>query len=170
MSKPRSWKEKLNTFAIVGLIAGSLLLCLAVGTIAFLWFGSPAVPAWKEITARDWLSKAISICIGVIQQVMMLQLGIVTATIASLALESRDVLIGDVASVSVMRATAPSTGAFVMTWQYLAHGHFQSTRHSRIFFLVLSALVSKPVSFADTPYRRISTLDCRSRLYNALAL
>lgn len=137
--KPYSWKEKLGTFALVGLIAGSILLCAAVGTLAFMWFGSPAIPAWKEITARNWLSKAISICIGVIQQVMMLQLGIVTATLASLALESRDVVIGDVASVSAMRATATSTGAFVMAWQYLSGGSFRSARHSINIFLIFSA-------------------------------
>lgn len=137
--KPYSWKEKLGTFAIVGLIAGSVLLCAAIGTLAFMWFGSPAIPAWKEITARNWLSKAISICIGVIQQVMMLQLGIVTATLASLALESKDVMIGDVASVSVMRATAASTGAFVMVWQYISGGSYRNTRHSSNIFLILSA-------------------------------
>lgn len=137
--KPYSWKEKLGTFAIVGLIAGSVLLCASFGTLAFMWFGSPAIPAWKEITARNWLSKAISICIGVIQQVMMLQLGIVTATLASLTLESKDVMIGDVASVSVMRATAASTGAFVMVWQYISRGSYRNTRHSSNIFLILSA-------------------------------
>lgn len=137
--KPYSWKEKLGTFAIVGLIAGSVLLCAAIGILAFLWFGSPAIPAWKEITARNWLSKAISIFIGVIQQVMMLQLGIVTATLASLALESRDVVIGDVASVSTMRATATSTGAFVMAWQYLSGGSHRNTRSSKNILLILSA-------------------------------
>lgn len=137
--KPYSWKEKLGTFAIVGLIAGSVLLCAAIGTLAFIWFGSPAIPAWKEITARNWLSKAISICVGVIQQVMMLQLGIVTATLASLALESRDVVISDVASVSAMRATATSTGAFVMAWQYLSGGSYRTGRHSSNIFLILSA-------------------------------
>lgn len=137
--KPYSWKEKLGTFAIVGLIAGSVLLCASVGTLAFLWFGSPAIPAWKEITARNWLSKAISICIGVIQQVMMLQLGIVTAALASLALESRDVVIGDIASVSTMRATATSTGTFVMAWQYLSGGSHRNTRSSRNIFLIFSA-------------------------------
>lgn len=139
LSKPHSWKEKLGTFAMVGLIAGYVLLCAAVGTLAFIWFGSPAIPAWKEITARNWLSKAISICIGVIQQVMVLQLGIVTATLASLALESRDVMIGDVASVSTMRATATSTGAFVMAWQYISRGYYRSARHSRNIFLIVSA-------------------------------
>lgn len=139
LHKPYSWKEKLGTFAIVFLIAGSLLLCAAVGTLAFIWFGSPAIPAWKEITARNWLSKAISICIGVIQQVMMLQLGIVTATLASLALESGDIRIGDVASVSAMRASATSTGAFVMAWQYLSGASYRSARHSSNIFLILSA-------------------------------
>lgn len=139
LPKPQSWKEKLGTFAIVGLIAGSVLLCASIGTLAFIWFGNPAIPAWKEITARNWLSKAISICIGVIQQVMMLQLGIVTATLASLALESRDVVIGDVASVSAMRATATSTGVFVMAWQHLSRRSLRSARHSKGFFLIVSA-------------------------------
>lgn len=137
--KPYSWKEKLGTFAIVGLIAGSVLLCAAIGTLAFMWFGSPAVPAWKEITARNWLSKAISICIGVIQQVMMLQLGIVTATLASLALESKSVVIGDVASVSAMRATTTSTGAFVMAWQCLSGGSYRNAQYSRNIIPIFSA-------------------------------
>lgn len=137
--KPYSWKEKLGTLAIVGLIAGSVLLCASVGTLAFMWFGSPEIPAWKEITARNWLSKAISICIGIIQQVMMLQLGIVTATLASLALESREVVISDVASVSAMRATATSTGAFIMAWQHLSRRSLRSARHSKSFFLIISA-------------------------------
>lgn len=96
-------------------------------------------PQWKEIITRNWLSKAISICITVIQQVIMLQLGIVTATIASLALESEDVAIGDVASVSIVRATAASTGAFVMAWQYLSRGSFRSAWRSRSFLLILLA-------------------------------
>lgn len=142
MHNPRSWKHKLGTFAIIVLIIGSILLCAAVGTLSFLWFGGPDIQAWKEITARNWLSKAISICIGVIQQVMMLQLGIVTAALASLALESKDVFIGDVASVSVMRATAASTGVFLMAWQYLSHGPLRNARLSRIFALtVLAALL-----------------------------
>lgn len=139
LPKPHSWREKLGTFSIVVLVAGSVLLCAAVGTLAFIWFGSPAIPAWKEITARNWLSKAISICIGVIQQVMNLQLGIVTAALASLALESRDVVIGDVASVSAMRATATSTGAFVMAWQYLSGGSYRSAGKPRNIFIILSA-------------------------------
>lgn len=137
--EPQSWKEKLGTFAIISLIAGSVLLWTAVGVLAFIWSGSPAIPAWKEIITRNWLSKAISICITVIQQVMMLQIGIVTATIASLALESEDVAIGDVASVSIVRATAASTGAFVMAWQYLSRGSFRSAWRSRSFCLILSA-------------------------------
>jgi hypothetical protein len=72
---------------------------------------------------------------------MMLQYGIATAAIASLALESGDVLVGDVASVSVMRATAASMGAFVMAWQYLARGHLHSSQHSRIFLLTLSVAI-----------------------------
>lgn len=134
-----SWKHKLGTFAIIILIVGSILLCTAVGTLAFLWFGNPDIPTWKETTARDWLSKAISICIGVIQQAMMLQLGVATATIASLALESGKVVIGDVASVSVMRATASSAGAFIMAWENLFRGKYRGARHSRIFLLVYSA-------------------------------
>lgn len=141
LPKPHSWKEKLGTFAMVGLIAGSVMLCAAIGTLAFIWFGSSAIPAWMEITARNWLSKAISICIGVIQQVMMLQLGIVTATLASLALEAREVRIGDVASVSAMRASATSTGAFGMAWQYLSGGSYRNARHSSNIFLILSAAI-----------------------------
>lgn len=60
LPKPHSWKEKLGTFAMVSLIAGSVLLCAAIGILAFIWLGSSAIPAWKEITARNWLSKAIS--------------------------------------------------------------------------------------------------------------
>lgn len=139
--KPSTWREKLGTFSMVCLAAGSLLLCAAVGTLAFIWFGNPAIPAWKEITARNWLSKAISICVGVIQQVMMLQLGIVTAALASLALESRDVVIGDVASVSAMRATATSTGAFVMAWQYFSGASYRSARNFSNISLILSATI-----------------------------
>lgn len=139
LPKPHSWKEMLGTFAKVGLIAGFGLLCAAVGTLAFMWFSSPAITAWKEITARNWLPKAISICTGVVQQVLMLQLGTVTATLVSLALESKDVVIGDVASVSAMRATAPSTGAFVMAWQYLSGGSYRSARRSNNIFPILSA-------------------------------
>lgn len=133
-----SWKERLGTYAMISLFIGSVLLCAAIGTLAFIWFGNSAIPAWKEITARNWLSKAISICIGVIQQVMMLQLGIVTATLASLALECREVVISDVASVSAMRATAMSTGAFVMAWQYVSEGSYRNGRHSSNIFLILS--------------------------------
>lgn len=139
MPTPRSWKDKLGTFAIIVLVTGSILLCAAVGTLSFLWFGGPDIPAWKEITARNWLSKAISICIGVIQQVMTLQLGIVTATIASLTLESGDVLIGDIASVSIMRATAASTGVFAMAWQYLSGGSLRSARQLSSLLLIFSA-------------------------------
>lgn len=139
MPAPRAWRDKLGTFAMIVLITGSILLCAAVGTLSFLWFGGPDIPAWKEITARNWLSKAISICIGVVQQVMMLQLGIVTATIASLTLESGDVLIGDIASISIMRATAASTGVFAMAWQYLSGGSFRSFRHLSSPLLIFSA-------------------------------
>lgn len=138
MLKPQSWKEKLGTFARIGLIAGSVLLWTAVGVLAFIWSGTPAT---QEIITRNWLSKVISICIAVIQQVMMLQLGIVTAAIASLALESEEVAVGDVASVSIVRATAASTGAFVMAWQYLSLGSFRSAWRSRSFFLLLSAAI-----------------------------
>lgn len=134
-----AWKEKLGTFALIGLIAGSVLLCVAVGTLMFIWFGNSTMSAWKEITARNWLPKAVSICIGVIQQAILLQLGIAMAMIASLALESGDVAIGDVASVSTMRATGAGTGAFVMAWQYLSRGSTCCVRHSRTFVLVISA-------------------------------
>lgn len=125
--------------AIIGLIAGSVLLCAAVGTLMFIWFGNPSISAWKEITARNWLSKAVSICIGVIQQAMLFQLGVATAMIASLALESSNVAVGDVASVSTMRATAAGTGAFVMAWQYISRGFTYCVRHSRTFFPVFFA-------------------------------
>lgn len=38
-----------------------------------------------------------------------------------------------------MRATAASTGAILMAWQYLSHGPFQIARHSRTFVLIVSA-------------------------------
>ncbi|KAL1858086.1 hypothetical protein Daus18300_010087 [Diaporthe australafricana] len=139
MPKPPSWKEKLGIFAMICLIVGSVLLCAAIAILAFLWFGNSAFTAWKEIIARNWLFRAIFICIEVVQQVMMFQLGIVAATIASLALESGDVVVGDLASISTLRATTASTGAFVMAWQYLSHGSFRSAQHYKSFFLILSA-------------------------------
>lgn len=113
-----TWREKIDWITTASLVAGTLLALAALSVLAFLWFGGSGNGTWKAIVVGGWLSTAITICGGVIQQVVNLQLGVIAAMLASLALESRHVLLNDLASVSIIRATAAATSVFTMLWHF----------------------------------------------------
>ncbi|ROV99087.1 hypothetical protein VMCG_06646 [Cytospora schulzeri] len=113
-----TWREKIDCITTVSLIAGTLLALAALSVLFFLWFGHSGNWYWRAVMVGGWLSTAVTICGGVIQQVLNLQLGVAVAMLASLALESRDVLLNDLASVSIIRATAAATSVFTMLWHF----------------------------------------------------
>jgi hypothetical protein len=86
-----TWREKVDWFTIVSLVIGTIFALAALSVLGFLWFGNSGNRSWKAVMVGSWLSTAITICGGVIQQVVNLQLGVAAAMLASLALESRDV-------------------------------------------------------------------------------
>lgn len=116
--RPLTWREKVDWITTVSLIAGTLLNLTALAVLGFFWFGNSDNRYWRTVMVGGWLSTAITICGGVIQQVVNIQLGAAVAMLASLALESRDVLLNDLASVSIIRATAAATSVFTMLWQF----------------------------------------------------
>lgn len=140
-----TWREKTGWITTISLIFGTLLALAALAVLGFLWFGHSGNRTWRAVMVGGWLSTAITICGGVIQQVVNLQLGVAAAMLASLALESRDVLLSDLASVSMLRATASATSVFTMFWQFLRR-HWSARRVKRhwtgvSFLLILTLLL-----------------------------
>ncbi|KAI3321479.1 hypothetical protein HD806DRAFT_502678 [Xylariaceae sp. AK1471] len=130
-----TWKDKLGILAIVTLLLAPLLTLGAVAVLSFLWFGNVNAPWWQYIVSGHSLSRTVAIVIEVFRQASSFQLGVAVAMLAALALESFEVTLPSMASVTMMRATASSPTVFVMLWHYIRGFWTAGFRFSRLFIL-----------------------------------
>ena len=133
-----SISRKLGKMAIFILLSGTLLILIAIGFLAFLWFANSENSLWHSIIVRDWLVKASTISSEVVKQAVTFQLGIVGAVLAALALERFQVSLPDVAAVSMMRAGTGS-GQLVSLLRKRLHRRCFTNKQFGISFLVLTS-------------------------------
>ena len=69
----------------------------------FLWFASYNNRTWHAIIVRDWLTESVPLLAEAVKQAVNFQVGIGGAMLAALALERGEVLLGDAASLTMMR-------------------------------------------------------------------
>lgn len=98
-----SWVKRLGKMAIVILMLGTAVILGTVSFTGFLWFASHNNRTWHAIVVRDWLTESVTILAEAIKQAVNLQIGIGGAMLAALALERGDALLGNTASLTMMR-------------------------------------------------------------------
>ena len=97
------WLKQLGKMAITILMLGTVVILGAVSFTGFLWFASYNNRTWHAIIVRDWLTESVTILAEAIKQAVNFQIGIGGAMLAALALERGEVLLGNAASLTMMR-------------------------------------------------------------------
>ncbi|KAF3917528.1 hypothetical protein AA313_de0200414 [Arthrobotrys entomopaga] len=108
----------------IGLLSGFLLAAGAVfsiacmGWFAFLWWGTVENPTWHSIVINDWAVRAISFPSSAFRMAIAIQAGACLSMLAAIAVEKSFVPLPNLASISIMRATAPSTTDGILKFIY----------------------------------------------------
>ena len=102
IARPK-WMRRLGKMAVTILMFGTAVILSAVSFTGFLWFASHNNRTWHAIIVRDWLTESVTILAEAIKQAVNFQVGIGGAMLAALALERGEVLLGDAASLTMMR-------------------------------------------------------------------
>ncbi|KAK0640636.1 hypothetical protein B0T16DRAFT_200847 [Cercophora newfieldiana] len=134
-------QEKLSVWGIIVFSVGTVFMLASMGVLAFLWFADETNTLWKDVMLRNWATRAVAICAEVVKQAMGFQTAVVTAMLASLALERAEPAFAHVASVSMMRATAGSGTVLVLLWNYLVGFRWARFRSTVVFSLAITASI-----------------------------
>ena len=112
--QPYTLREKFGWLAVMTLIAGTAVIIGPIAFLTFLWFGNEENPTWHAIATRDWMTRASSISALVIRNAVSLQSSVATGMIAALSLEKCQVLLSQLAAVSIARHS--NSGPYALTW------------------------------------------------------
>ena len=132
-----SWVKQLGKMAIFILILGTAVIIGAISFTGFLWFASYDNRTWHTIIVRDWLTESITILSESIKQAVNFQVGIGGAMLAALALERGEVLLGNAASLTMMRNGLGSGKLLSLSKQQLKGKKIMKSSSSTVPFLVL---------------------------------
>lgn len=115
------WMKRLGKMAIVILMLGTAVILGTVSFTGFLWFVSYNNRNWHGIIVRDWLTESVTILAEAIKQAVNFQIGIGGAMLAALALERGEVLLGNAASLTMMRNGLGSGKLLSLSKKQLRH-------------------------------------------------
>lgn len=114
----------MGLFYSVVLVISSSSLIVSCGFISFFWFADDSNTTWKLLASEDWITKALAVSSLFLRTSISLQASIATAMLASLALESSQVLLSHLASVSTMRNS--NSGPYNLAWLFISPVSFRS--------------------------------------------
>ncbi|KAK5659442.1 hypothetical protein OQA88_643 [Cercophora sp. LCS_1] len=114
-----SFREKLGAWAVAVFSIGPMFMLAAMGMLSFLWFGDPTNSLWRSMVNSNWATTTVAICSEVLKQTMSFQLGLIAAMLAAMALERFEVLLPEMASVTMTRAAPDASRTMILLWQYL---------------------------------------------------
>ncbi|KAI1378402.1 hypothetical protein F4677DRAFT_443615 [Hypoxylon crocopeplum] len=127
--------QKLGRIQLAIFCFAPLLAAVAIGFLVFLWIPSSRI-SWRAIATTAWLPRSVTLCALAIRVAVDLLTVLSTSMIAALVLETESVHLGALASISIMRAAAPSP--WNLAWDIVRNRSRLST--SLALALLLSGL------------------------------
>ena len=121
-SKDSARWEKLGTYAIYILSAGTTIILLAVGLLCFLWFSNHTNTTWRLIVINNWATRAVTLGSIAIRWAVTSQSVVLTSILAGLALEQHGISLHQFATVSLLRYS--NTGPINLLQYYFTNLEF----------------------------------------------
>ncbi|KAK6543624.1 Mitochondrial outer membrane protein iml2 [Orbilia ellipsospora] len=113
-----SLSNRLGWSFVILLIGSSVFSVACMGWFAFLWWGTVENSVWHSIVINDWAVRAISLPSSAFRMAIAIQAGACLSMLAAIAIEKSYIPLPNIASISIMRATSPSTSDGVFKFIY----------------------------------------------------
>ncbi|KAF3315284.1 Mitochondrial outer membrane protein iml2 [Orbilia oligospora] len=110
--------NRIGSLSSLLFLGSSLFAIGCMGWFAFLWWGTVDNSLWHAIIIRDWAVRAISLPSSVFRMAVTLQASQCLSMLAALAIEKSIVPLPNLASISMMRATPPSSTETLLNFIY----------------------------------------------------
>ncbi|KAF3158973.1 Mitochondrial outer membrane protein iml2 [Orbilia oligospora] len=110
--------NRIGSLSSLLFLGSSLFAIGCMGWFAFLWWGTVDNSLWHAIIIRDWAVRAISLPSSVFRMAVTLQASQCLSMLAALAIEKSIVPLPNLAAISMMRATPPSTTETFLNFIY----------------------------------------------------
>ncbi|EPS39512.1 hypothetical protein H072_6612 [Dactylellina haptotyla CBS 200.50] len=136
------------------LLVGSSIFSIAcMGWFAFLWWGTIENATWHSIVINDWAVRAVSFPSSAFRMAIAIQAGACLSMLAAIAIEKSFIPLPSIASISIMRATAPSTTDGILKFIYplvRAPGSRPLGVLTVVVLAICTILASSVLSFTST--------------------
>ncbi len=98
--------RRLGLWSVSVLIAGTILILGVVGFLIFLWSDPRENTVWRRIVIASWMTRSITLSGLAIRGAVSAQAAVMTSMLAAIALSRAEVLLPDLAAVSITRYAA----------------------------------------------------------------
>jgi hypothetical protein len=140
---PRSL-NRVGTIASWTIVLTSTATACSITFLGFLWFSNSENSVWHWIVIEDHLITVVTGLSKSIETSIQLQLGLISAMLAAVLLETFHVSLEDVAAVSLARLSGGSVNLLMNLWRQTKHC-VRSKRELRswiVLFLMLVAILT----------------------------
>ncbi|KAH6650473.1 hypothetical protein F5144DRAFT_47464 [Chaetomium tenue] len=137
------WRERIGPLGLLLILGGILLQLGVLVFLAYLWSqqGSEhGSGVWRTIVRNDWMTRVITLSSTAIRTAVGLQLGVCTALVAGLILETASTRFEDAPTLSILRAY--NSGPFDIVWLAVKRLRADRYRPSWLEFLAASLFLS----------------------------
>ena len=149
--RPGTAFERCGVLAMTILIVGTIVILASLAFLTFLWFASTNNITWHRIAMTNWMTRAVSLSALFLRTAISAQASVLTSMLAAVALEGRQVLAIQVASISSMRNA--NGGPFWLTYQSLLAFSKLAKRTTQMYLpITLSVLLlsTSLIQFSST--------------------
>ncbi|OAL49745.1 hypothetical protein IQ07DRAFT_644885 [Pyrenochaeta sp. DS3sAY3a] len=150
----RPFWEKLGLYNIGIIVLGTIAIAVAVGFLAFLWAGAATaiqngnpVQLWHDIVDRAWATRLVTLSSVLIRVATAAQLGVFTAIIAAIILETVGVPTRDFALLSIVRTL--NTGPQSLS-QNILHSMRGGAQIGYSIIIILAMINALALQFTST--------------------
>jgi hypothetical protein len=134
-----SVQDTLGTLALTVLTLGTLIIAGVMAFFSFLWFSDYHNSTWHWIVAHDHLNTLVTFLSEPLKYSVTSQIGVATAMLASIAIETNQVVLSDAASISMARASTGSGKLFSALKKHFKNYTKRGLPNGKIFLLVVLA-------------------------------
>ena len=137
--RPGTAFERCGVLATTVLVVGTIIALATLAFLTFLWFASTNNTTWHRIASRNWMTRAVSLTALFLRTAISAQASVLTSMLAGVALEGRQVLAIQVASISSMRNA--NGGPFWLTYQSLQAVSKLTKRTTHMYVLLTMSIL-----------------------------
>ncbi|EPS44714.1 hypothetical protein H072_1299 [Dactylellina haptotyla CBS 200.50] len=113
-----SLANRVGALSAVVFIGSTIFAAACMGWFAFLWWGTVDNSVWRQIVLNNWAIRAISLPSSFFRIAITVQAGLCLSMLAALAIEKAHIPLPSLATISIMRATNPSTTDMITKFIY----------------------------------------------------